>query len=171
MISKAESRKWMAFLKGQMNRGLHSGRVWSFAGVAFLAVYRECAETILFTEALLIEAVGHTWPVFAGAAVGLGCVFLIAIAIQNAFKRLPMPVFFGVSGFLLSLLAIAFAGSGISAFVAAGYVRPRPISFPSIPILGIHPDLTSLVVQGALIAVLTVAAFKTFLDSRVPEQA
>jgi high-affinity iron transporter len=171
MISKAESRKWMAFLKDQMSRGLNSGRVWSFAGVAFLAVYRECAETILFTEALLIEAVGHTFWVFAGAAAGLVCVFLCALLIQNAFKRLPMPVFFGVSGFLLSLLAIAFAGSGISAFVAAGYVRPRPISFPSIPMLGIHPDLTSLAVQGALVVVLTLAAVKTFLDSRVPEQA
>ena len=171
MISKAESRKWMAFLKDQMNRGLNSGRVWSFAGVAFLAVYRECAETILFTEALLIESVGNTLPVFVGAAAGLAAVFFVALAIQNAFKRLPMPVFFGVSGFLLSLLAIAFAGSGVSAFVAAGYLRPRPIGFPSVPMLGVHPDLTSLLVQLALMLVLASAGLKTYLDSRAPERA
>lgn len=171
MISKAESRKWTAFLKDQMHRGLNSGRVWSFAGVAFLAVYRECAETILFTEALLIEAAGRQAPVFAGALFGLACVFLIAVAIQNAFKRLPMPVFFGVSGFLLSLLAIAFAGSGVSSFVAAGYLRPRPIAFPSVPMLGIHPDLTSLAVQLLLIVVLTGAAIKTYMDSRHPQRA
>jgi len=171
MISKAESRKWMAFLKDQMNRGLSSGRVWSFAGVAFLAVYRECAETILFTEALLIEAAGDTWPVLAGAAAGLACVFLIAVAVQNAFRRLPMPVFFGVSGFLLSLLAIAFAGSSVSAFVAAGYLQPHPIPFPSIPMLGIHPDLSSLAVQLSLVLLLAGAGVKTFLDSRVPEKA
>ncbi|MEO8360398.1 MAG: FTR1 family protein [Vicinamibacteria bacterium] len=171
MISKAESRKWMAFLKDQMNRGLNSGRVWSFAGIAFLAVYRECAETILFTEALLIEAVGNTWPVFAGAATGLAGVFIIAVLIQNAFKRLPMPIFFGVSGFLLSLLAVAFAGSGVAAFVAAGYLQPRPISFPSLPMLGIHPDLTSLAVQLLLIVVLAGAAVKTYMDSRIPDQA
>ena len=170
MISKAESRKWTAFLKDQMSRGLDSGRVLSFAGVAFLAVYRECAETILFTEALLIEAVGRTLPVFAGAATGLACVFLAAVVIQNAFKRLPMPIFFGVSGFLLSLLAIAFAGSGVSAFVVAGYLRPRPIPFPSFPMLGIHPDLTSVGVQFLLVLVLASAAVKTYLDSRVPER-
>jgi high-affinity iron transporter len=168
MISKAESRKWMAFLKDQMHRGLDSGRVWSFAGVAFLAVYRECAETILFTEALLIEAVGHTGSVLAGALLGLGCVLLISVGIQNAFRRLPMPIFFGVSGFLLSLLAIAFAGSGISAFVAGGYLDPRPVVFPSIPMLGIYPDLTSLLVQLALVLVLAGAGLKTFVESRVP---
>ena len=171
MISKAESRKWMAFLKDQMNRGLDSGRVWSFAGVAFLAVYRECAETILFTEALLIEAVGHTWSVFAGAILGALCVGLIAIAVQNAFRRLPMPVFFGVSGVFLSLLAVAFAGSSVSAFVAAGYLKPRPIPFPSLPLLGIHPDLSSLAVQAVLIGLIAIAGMKTLRDSRLADQA
>ena len=170
MISKAESRKWMAFLKDQMNRGLDSGRVWSFAGVAFLAVYRECAETILFTEALLIEAVGHTWSVFAGAILGALCVGLIAIAVQNAFRRLPMPVFFGVSGVFLSLLAVAFAGSSVSAFVAAGYLKPRPIPFPSLPLLGIHPDLSSLAVQAVLIGLIAIAGMKTLRDSRLADQ-
>ena len=133
-------------------------------------MYRECAETILFTEALLIEAVGRPWAVVAGALSGLACVFLIALAIQNAFRRLPMPVFFGVSGFLLSLLAIAFAGSSVSAFVAGGYLSPHPIRFPSIPVLGIHPDLSSLVVQLTLVLLLTVAALKTFKDSRLPDR-
>lgn len=171
MISKAESRKWMAFLNDQMNRGLNTGRVWSFAGVAFLAVFRECAETILFTEALLIEAVGQTGPVIAGALLGLACVVLIAVAVQNAFKRLPMPVFFGVSGFLLSLLAIAFAGSGVTALIAAGVLRPHPISIPSVPLLGIHGDLGSLAVQLTLVLLLAGAALKTYLDSQKPEQA
>ena len=170
MISKAESRIWMAFLKDKVSRGLSSGRVWSFAGIAFLAVYRECAETILFTEALLIEASGDIWPVFAGAIAGLAGVVLVALAIRNAFQRLPMPLFFGTSGFLLSLLAVAFAGSSMSAFVASGYLAPRPIPFPSFPMLGIHPDLTSLGVQGILVLVLAIAAMKTLRDSRLPDR-
>jgi len=170
MISKAESRKWMAFLNNQMSRGLGSGRVWSFAGIAFLAVYRECAETILFTEALLIEAVGNPWPVFAGALAGLAGVVLAALAIRNAFQRLPLPIFFGASGFLLSLLAVAFAGSSVSAFVAAGYLSPRPIAFPSFPLLGIHPDLSSLAVQGLLVLLLAIAAMKTLRDSWLPDR-
>jgi high-affinity iron transporter len=154
-----------------MGQGLDSGRVWSLGGIAFLAVYRECAETILFTEALLIEAVGQTGSVFAGAMCGLAAVVLISLAAQTAFRRLPMPAFFGASGLFLSLLAIAFAGSSISAFVAAGYLTPRPVSFPSVPILGIHPDLSSLAVQGALVLLLASAAVKSFLDSRVPSDA
>ncbi|MEO8499437.1 MAG: FTR1 family protein [Vicinamibacteria bacterium] len=171
MISKAESRKWMAFLQDQMNRGLNSGRVWSFAGLAFLAVYRECAETILFTEALLIEAVGHPWPVFAGALLGLCGVAVVALAVQSAFKRLPMPWFFGVSGALLSLLAVAFAGSSVTAFVAAGYLKPRPVPFPSLPLLGIHPDLSSLAVQAALVGLIAIAGMKAVRDSRLADEA
>jgi len=170
MISKAESRKWMAFLQNQMSRGLGTGRVWSFAGVAFLAVYRECAETILFTEALLIEAAGNPWPVVGGAFAGLAGVVLVALAIRNAFRGLPLPIFFGASGLLLSLLAVAFAGSSISAFVAAGYLTPRPIAFPSFPMLGIHPDLSSLAVQGALVLLLAIAAVKTLRDARLPDR-
>jgi high-affinity Fe2+/Pb2+ permease len=83
---------------------------------------------------------------------------------------LPLPVFFGASGFLLSLLAVAFAGSSISAFVAAGYLPPRPIAFPSFSMLGIHPDLWSLAVQGVLTLLVAIAAMKTLVDSRQPDR-
>ena len=82
-----------------------------------------------------------------------------------------MPVFFGVSGVFLSLLAVAFAGSSVSAFVAAGYLKPRPIPFPSLPLLGIHPDLSSLAVQAVLIGLIAIAGMKTLRDSRLADQA
>lgn len=169
MISKAESRKWTAFLNDQLRKGLGSGRMRSLAFVAFLAVYRECAETILFTEALLIEATGSRAAVFAGAAVGLGVVAAVALLVQNALKRLPMPLFFATSGALLSLLAVAFAGSSVAGFVAAGWLSPRPLAFPSVPLLGIHPDGWSLSVQALLIAALAAGALKTFSQSRTAD--
>ncbi len=143
-----------------------SGRTGSLAALAFVAVYRECAETILFTEALLIESTGRWLPVFSGALTGLVGVGVIAFAVQNAVRRLPMPVFFGVSGAMLSLLAIAFAGSGVSSFVAAGYLQPRPVAFPSVPALGIHPDVSSLLAQATLMAILLAGGLRTILDSR-----
>jgi hypothetical protein len=36
--------------------------------------------------------------------------------------------------------------------------------------LGIHPDLSSLAVQGLLVLLLAIAAMKAFLDSRQSEQ-
>jgi len=49
--------------------------------------------------------------------------------------------------------------------VAAGYLRPRPVPFPEIPWMGIHPDLTALSVQLTIVTVIAVAAVVTLRRS------
>ena len=71
MISKAESRHWMAYLKGQLEASLSRKNLALLSGLAFLAVYREAAETVLFTQALLLDAGGARGQVFLGALLGL----------------------------------------------------------------------------------------------------
>src|SRR6185295_10848299 len=56
MISKVESRHWLGYLRGQLERGLDGRKLGVLAGLSFLAVYREAAETVLFTQALLLDA-------------------------------------------------------------------------------------------------------------------
>ena len=75
---------------------------------------------------------------------------------------LPLGWFFGVSSALLCILAISFAGSGLYALVASGYLSPRPVHFPEVPWLGIHPDLTSLTVQLAILLVIAGAGVVSF---------
>src|SRR5205814_8839115 len=53
LLSKIEVAKWNAFVKGRMEEALSSGSGFALASVAFLAVYREGFETILFYKALL----------------------------------------------------------------------------------------------------------------------
>ena len=124
------------------------------AGLSFLAVYREAAETVLFTQALLLDAEGQRGQVWAGAAAGLVAVAASRLLMARTVQRLPIGPFFAVSGALLCALAISFAGSGIYELVAAGYLPPRPVSFPEVPWMGIHPDLTGLLVQLAIVAVV-----------------
>jgi high-affinity iron transporter len=156
MISKAESRRWMGYLQQKLAAGLGRGRIAVLFGLAFLAAYREAAETVLFTQALLLESPGHHAHVFWGAAAGLLAVAAAAFALNRAVLRLPVGPFFAVSSALLCVLAASFAGSGIYALVAAGYLTPRPVSFPEIPWMGVHADLTVLAVQLSI--VLSVAA-------------
>jgi high-affinity iron transporter len=80
---------------------------------------------------------------------------------NRAILRLPIGPFFAVSGALLSALAISFAGSGFYGLVQAGYLPPRPVRFPEIAWLGIHPDLTGLAVQLTIVAVIGAAAVAT----------
>ena len=121
------------------------------AGLSFLAVYREAAETILFTQALLLESAGRQGQVWTGALLGLAAVAAIGVAMGRSVMRLPLGPFFAVSGVLLCLLAVSFAGSGLHELVAGGYLRPRPVRFPTVPWLGLYPDLNGLLVQLAIV--------------------
>jgi high-affinity iron transporter len=165
MISKAESRHWMAYLRKNLEQSLTRKNLAVLAGLAFLAVYREAAETILFTQALLLEAGAQRLQVWGGAAAGLALVSAVAVVMTRTVVRLPLGPFFGVSSLLLCALAISFAGSGIYGLVAAGYLSPRPVSFPEIPWMGIHPDLTALLVQLAIVLVVAAAGVVTLRRS------
>ena len=145
---------WMGYLRDKLEAGLNRKSVFMLSGLAFLAVYREAAEAVLFLQALLLES--ERTQVLAGAAAGLLAVVVAALVLNRTVLRLPIGPFFAVSGALMCALAVSFAGSGIYALVAAGYLAPRPVRFPEVPWMGIHPDLTALLVQ--LIIVLTVAA-------------
>ena len=161
LVSKAESRHWMAYLKRNLEEGITEKRLLVLAGLAFLAVYREAAETVLFLQALLLESPGQRSQVFLGAALGLILVGLLAFAMNRTVLRLPLGPFFAVSGVLLCALAISFAGSGIYTLVASGYLPPKPVPFPEVSVLGIHPDLTGLMVQLVILAVVAGAGLHT----------
>lgn len=163
MISKAESRHWMAYLRERLERGLSRRRLYVLSGLAFLATYREAAETILFTQALLLDSDAHRLQVWAGAAAGLLTVVAAALAMNRTVLRLPLAPFFAVSSLLLCALAVSFAGSGIYELVAAGYLTPRPVPFPEVAWMGIHPDLTSLAVQLAIVLVIAAAGLGTLV--------
>jgi high-affinity iron transporter len=168
MISKAESRHWMAYLKRRLE-ALSGRNVLLLSGLSFLAVYREAAETVLFTQALVLESEAHRLQIAIGAVAGVVAVIAIAAGMRRAVERLPLGHFFAVSGLLLCALAISFAGAGMYELVAAGYLPPRPVSFPEVPWMGIHPDLSALLVQLTIVAVIAGAGIVTLARKPAPE--
>ena len=70
LISQLEAKRWMDFLKKQARHGLELGGQGTLAVTAFLAVYREGAETSLMYQALL-GSEGRTQNGFLGLAAGL----------------------------------------------------------------------------------------------------
>ena len=158
MISRVESRRWTGYLRKGLEESLTRRNLALIAGLSFLAAYREAAETVLFTQALLLESPGRPMEVWAGAAAGLATVVALAFLMSRTVVRLPLGPFFAVSSLLMCGLAISFAGAGIYELVSAGYLRPRPVPFPEVPWMGIHPDLTGLAVQLTIVSVVAVAA-------------
>ncbi len=169
MVSRAESRHWMAYLKRNLETSLSRRNLGLVASLAFLAVYREAAETVLFTQALLFDAGGEHGQVWLGALAGTAAAAGASWLLNRSVLRLPLGPFFAISGALLCMLAISFAGSGIYGLVQSGFLTPRPIAFPEVRWMGIYPDLTGLLVQFVIVAVVAGAGLSTL--RRPPAEA
>ena len=157
LVSQLEAKRWMDFLKTQARHGLELGGQGTLALTAFLAVYREGAETSLMYQALL-GSEGRTQAGFLGliAGLGLGLVLLAVIAglIRLTSVRLPMHVFFKFSGLFLFALAIVFAGNGVFELQNAGILLTTNLAWMGrgLPWAGVYPNLQVLSVQGMLLA-------------------
>jgi hypothetical protein len=136
------------------------------ASAAFLAVYREGFETVLFYKALFVAggSGSSTVAVIAGIALGAVVMVIVYLAINRFGVRLPLKPFFGVTSAFLYYMAFVFAGKGV-AELQEGNILPTTIVpwAPRIPALGIYPTLESLAAQGVLLVLLIVAVLWTFV--------
>jgi high-affinity iron transporter len=157
LVSQLEAKRWIDFLKTQARHGLELGGQGTLALTAFLAVYREGAETSLMYQALL-GSEGRTQAGFLGltAGFGLGLVLLAVIAglIRLTSVRLPMHFFFKFSGLFLFALAIVFAGHGVFELQNAGILLTTNLAWMGhgLPWAGVYPNVQVLSVQGMLLA-------------------
>ena len=159
LLSKIEVAKWNAFVKGRLEGALSTGSSLTLASVAFLAVYREGFETILFYKALLTSAGGvGTAAVAAGMALGTVALVGVYLAINRFGVKIPMRPFFALTSAMLYYMAFVFAGKGIAAFQEGGMIGTTVLEWaPRIPMFGIYPTVESLVLQGVLVVLLVFA--------------
>ena len=159
MISKAEAASWSRYIDGKVQTSVEQGSSFALAFTAFLSVFREGAEVVLFYQPMLSE--GNPGMVWAG--FGAGCVLLVFIylAITRLSIKLPIKVFFTATSILMAVMCVSFLGSGIKE-LAEGNVFDLTLRVPGIPendviqIFGIYPWLETLVPQLILAIVLLV---------------
>ncbi len=171
LISQTQARRWAEFLKGQIAEGAKVGGLGTLGLTAFLAVYREGAETALLYQAM-ISGQGGSRDGLIGLAVGLGVGFLllagVALAIRSTTARLPLRPFFKVTGFALFAMAVVFAGNGVFELQGAGYLKITPIDWlgAGLPAIGMHPNAQALTVQGLLLAGALLALVVPAIEGR-----
>ncbi|HYF40555.1 MAG TPA: FTR1 family protein, partial [Gemmatimonadales bacterium] len=166
LLSKMEIVKWNHFVKSKVQDALTSGSGLALASAAFLAVYREGFETVLFYKALFLTggSASATMPILGGILAGSLVMVAVYIAINRFGVRLPLKPFFGVTSAFLYYMAFVFAGKGVAELQEGGYLSTTIIDgAPRLPALGIYPTLESLLVQGLLVFLLLVALGWTFI--------
>ena len=159
MHRHSHAARWKAFIETRVATALSGRTMWALASISFLAVYREAFETVLFYQALWVEA-GADGRLAVGAGFAAAVVGLVALAwlILKAGLRLPLGLFFGVGSILMALLAVVLAGKGIAALQEAGRLPVQPLDLPAVPSLGLYPTWQGVLTQLAVV-LLIVAAF------------
>ena len=168
LISKAEADKWQRYIQGKVQAALSRASSLALAGAAFLAVYREGVETVLFYRALLGTGGTQVRPVVAGFVTGLVGLAILYAAFARFGRRIPIRPFFLGTSILLYYLAFVFAGRGVAELQQIGWVSVTPLPFvPRVDFFGIHPTMETCLVQGLLLLLLLYAIYVTLGSRRV----
>ena len=165
MVSKAEAEAWTKYIDGQVKASAETGSVFTLGFTAFLAVFREGAEVILFYQPLISDekSVKYMWAGFATGCVVLAVVFLI---IRFFSVKLPIRPFFLGTSILMFIMSVSFLGSGIKELIEGDVIdATSPEWLTSIipyndilNVLGVYPVLQTLIPQLILI-LITVTIF------------
>jgi high-affinity iron transporter len=163
LISKVEAAKWQKFIRVKVTAALDHGGGKALALVAFLAVYREGAETALFYQALFSEGPNVGLPLALGIIVGFALLAVIFTLFYRYGVKIPLRPFFTVTSILLYYMAFVFMGKGIRELQEGNIMRITVIpGGPHVDAMGIYPSVETLIAQGLLVLLLLFATLKTF---------
>src|SRR5205814_2236190 len=115
-------------IRGDMHRkaaeALEGGRLFGLGVIAFVAVFREGVETVLFLWGVVAEGSGSAAGLVAAGLAGAALAVATAWLFFRGFAFLRLQTFFRVTGVLLLLVAAGLLTSGVNKLIALDYLPP-----------------------------------------------
>jgi len=171
LMVKQDPRGWQDYLAQKADHALAQDTVWAVGALAFLAVFREGAETVLFINALAATEGGWSAGLFAGlgvATIGLAVLFYF---INMIAQRIPLrPLFIITSAFLFAM-AIKFIGEAVQEFQEQSVLPFTELkSLSWFDAIGLNPTVEALSAQ-LLVILFALATYSVFLrNSRLARE-
>jgi high-affinity iron transporter len=167
LISKVEAAKWQQFIREKVTVALEHGGGRALVFVAFLAVYREGAETALFYQALFNEGARVALPISLGMLAGAVVLAVIFTLFYRFGVRVPLRQLFGVTSVLLYYMAFVFMGKGMRELQEGNVVSITIIpGAPHVDLLGLYPTVETMLAQLVLVVLFVIALVQTFWPKR-----
>ncbi len=163
MHQKSLAGRWQAYVQQKLSAALNGKSMLMLFLLAFVTVYREVFETVLFYAALWTEENGGY--LLAGLGLGIAILAGIAAILLRSSARLPISQFFAASSALVGILAVVLIGKGAAALQKVGLIPDTPVSLPRIEVLGVYPSLQPIAAQ-LLILVVIIASITYNLRSQ-----
>ena len=114
-------------IKGEIQRkaddAFATRKLWALGTLAFVGVFREGVETVLFLWGLILQGggAGNGWMV-AGAFLGIGAAIVMAWLFFRGFGHLDLKIFFRATGVLLLFIAAGMLSSATGKLIAIGWL-------------------------------------------------
>jgi len=113
-----QARAHTEHAKQQLESYVTAGNVVGVAMLAFVSVWREGLETVLFLSAVAYN--GQPLSI-AGGLLGLACAVLLVALIVTGARRVPLHIFFRYTSLLLIIIAAGLLGSAVATLQGAGF--------------------------------------------------
>ena len=153
VIHQIDIKNWKDYIRKKAEEAVGTGRGLSLASVAFLVVYREAVETVLFYEALWMRSPEAQSAVLLGFVAGTAVLAALIFLMFKFGVRIPLKPFFSLTGVLLGVLTFVFAGYGVHELQTIGWIKETPLLWMgSLSVLEIRPTLETCVLQFGILA-------------------
>jgi high-affinity iron transporter len=154
LFLRQNPKAWNATLQLSAQRAMSSGTSLSLAMIAFLAVFREGGETVLFLHALARSSGGWNGGLGIGLVAAAAGLFALYGAMQWLAFRLPLrPVFLLTSAFLF-LMGLRFVGGAIQELQEQAIIPYDAVATPNwLVVLGINPTWEAFGAQFVIAAI------------------
>lgn len=154
LFVRSDPRAWQDYVQAQADHALSQRTGLAIAALAFLSVFREGAETVLFIHALAKTSGGWSGALFGGLVFAAAVLVLLFFVINGVAKRLPLrPVFMITSAFLF-FMAIKFIGEGMQEFQEQQYISFTPAPGANWLLeIGFNPTWEAIIAQLFVVAI------------------
>jgi high-affinity iron transporter len=149
--------EWIGRFHKQKSRlvGGATGQLIGLVTLGFSSIYREGFETVLFLQALVLDA--GTWIVLQGVVLGLAGVIIVGILTFWLQKKLPYKKMLVWTGVLIGGVLLIIVGNTIHVMQVVRWMTFTPIPGLNIPYwmglwFGLFPTWESLLAQAAAAA-------------------
>jgi high-affinity iron transporter len=138
--------------------GIISAQVLGLAALGFSSVYREGFETVLFLQALTLEA--GILAVLPGVMLGLAATLAVGGLTIMLERKLPHRKMLVATGILMTWVLVILVGTTVQTFQVVGWLPVTPIEALQLPYwagawLGIYPTWEGVAAQvGAAVFVV-----------------
>lgn len=156
MHRNSEVHHWKKFINEQVKAKLQGGNLIGLATVAFIAVFREAFESVIFLSAISIETgPGGQTAIAFGSLTAFVALIILGVVMLKFSAKLPLRSIFRYGSFAIGAFSLIMVGQGIHAVQESGFLSVSPSPIPiEAGIIGIYPTMETLVAQLVTFGVL-----------------